>query len=70
MAEAPPPDLVCPIQLPEDDRTAFVTALAAHATHFLTGDFRHFGAYFGKKYGEMLVQSPAVYVATMKRERA
>ena len=68
-AATPPPDLRCPIELPDGDREAFLAALAAGATHFLTGDVRHFDPYYGKRYGGMLVQAPATYVEAFKTER-
>lgn len=36
------------LQLPEDDLAIFAAALAARATHLLTGDKKHFSPYFGK----------------------
>jgi predicted nucleic acid-binding protein len=37
------------ISLPEKDMPIMLAAIEARATHLLTGDMRHFGAYFGKK---------------------
>jgi predicted nucleic acid-binding protein len=34
------------LSLPEDDLLIFTTAIAGRATHFLTGDKKHFGRYF------------------------
>jgi len=59
----PIPDLPCPIDLPTGDREAFLSAVGAGATHFLTGDTRHFGAYYGVSFGGVLVQTPAEYLA-------
>ncbi|MBP7865749.1 MAG: DNA-binding protein [Acidobacteria bacterium] len=33
----------CPLDLPEKDRSIFLSALRFKATHLLTGDLRHFG---------------------------
>ncbi len=40
----------CPLvlDLPEDDLSIFGAALAGRATHFITGDKKHFGKYFDK----------------------
>ncbi len=36
------------LSLPDDDSAIFAAALAARATHFITGDAQHFGRYFNK----------------------
>ena len=36
------------LSLPEDDLSIFGAALAAGATHFITGDRKHFGRYFDR----------------------
>src|SRR5579884_922928 len=56
VATPPPPDLACPIHLPEGDRTAFAVA---HATHVLRAALRHGGACYGKTYGAARIQLPA-----------
>ncbi len=58
----PPPDLACPIILPAGDREAFMAALAARATHFLTGDATHFGPYYGQSVGGVLIQTPGEFL--------
>ncbi len=60
---AAPPDLPCPIEVPAGDREAFLAAVAGGASHFLTGDARHFGRYFGKRVLGILIQTPGEYVA-------
>ncbi|MGH2376457.1 MAG: PIN domain-containing protein [bacterium] len=62
-----PPDLACPIDLPPGDREAFMAALAARATHFLTGDTTHFGHYYGQSVGGVLIQTPGVFLLRRKR---
>jgi len=47
--------------LPEKDRPILQAALHARATHLLTGDRQHFGKYFGRRVGGMLVLPPAAY---------
>ena len=44
-----PADTPCPLSLPEKDRPVWLAAVAAGATHLLTGDIRHFGPHFGRK---------------------
>jgi predicted nucleic acid-binding protein len=47
------------IELPDDDRLIFGAALAARATHLLTGDKKHFGPYFEdpKRTGGVEIQT-------------
>jgi hypothetical protein len=47
--------------LPEKDRPIFLAAVGAQATHFLTGDKRHFGAYRGQAIAGVIVLTPADY---------
>ena len=49
------------ITLPEKDRPILQAAIQAGASHLLTGDKRHFGKYFGRRYGGVLVMAPADY---------
>jgi len=39
-------------------------AIAARATHLLTGDAQHFGAYYGKTIKGVRILSPADYFLT------
>lgn len=57
----PPFDTPCPVPLPEKDRPLLVAALRAGVTHFVTGDRRHFGRYFGARVGGVLVCTPRQY---------
>lgn len=50
------------ISLPEKDVPIVLAAIEARATHLLTGDVRHFGPYFGKKIGGVLVTLPGEYL--------
>lgn len=43
----PDPKLSCPITLPPKDKPVFMAAATARADFFLTGDFKHFSAYYG-----------------------
>ncbi|MGZ4836594.1 MAG: PIN domain-containing protein [Terriglobales bacterium] len=49
------------VSLPEKDRPILQAALHASATHLLTGDKQHFGQYFGRSLGGVLVLPPAEY---------
>jgi predicted nucleic acid-binding protein len=62
VVDEPPSGVRCPIALPDDDRAVFLAALAAGATHFLTGDARHYGAHFDAQVAGMRIQTPAAYL--------
>ena len=55
------------IILPEKDAPILLAAMEAQATHLVTGDVRHFGAYFGKTVQGVLVVTPAEYL--QRREK-
>ena len=48
--------------LPEDDRPVLRAAMAAGATHLLSGDRRAFGAWYAKRLAGVLVLRPADYL--------
>jgi predicted nucleic acid-binding protein len=50
------------ISLPEKDTPILLAAIEAQATHLITGDIRHFGAYFGKSPQGVLILTPAEYL--------
>jgi predicted nucleic acid-binding protein len=50
------------IALPEKDAPILLAAIEAQATHLITGDLRHFGAYFGKSLEGVLILTPAEYL--------
>ena len=56
-----PADL-CPLDLPAKDRPVVAAALAAQATHLVTGDVRHFEAYYGRRVAGMVIVKPADYL--------
>ncbi|SRR5258707_4173196 len=60
--DAQPEQLPQGILLPEKDAPILLAAIAAMATHLVTGDVRHFGAYFGKKISGILIVSPGDYL--------
>jgi uncharacterized protein len=50
------------LTLPDKDVPILLAAVAARATHLITGDVRHFGRYFGKSIEGMLVSRPRDYL--------
>jgi predicted nucleic acid-binding protein len=54
-----PPDVV----LPEKDRPILAGAVAAGATHLITGDRKHFGALYGRSVAGVMVVPPSQYLA-------
>jgi hypothetical protein len=43
------------VSLPGKDVPILLAAIEARATHLLSADLRHFGSYFGKRVGGILV---------------
>jgi uncharacterized protein len=66
--EAGPVPLPRGISLPEKDAPILLAAIAAQATHLLTGDVRHFGPYFGKKIGGIAIMLPGEYLREQGRK--
>jgi predicted nucleic acid-binding protein len=54
-----PPD----VNLPEKDLPILIGAIAAGATHLVTGDRRHFGALYGRTIMGVTVVPPPEYLA-------
>ncbi len=50
------------VPLPENDRVLLATAVFVGATHFLTGDRRHFGKLYGQTVNGVQVLPPAAYL--------
>jgi uncharacterized protein len=61
------PELRSSVELPEKDWPIVAGALAARATHLITGDLQHFGCYFGRDILGVLVMPPAVYLRSRER---
>lgn len=51
------------VDLPAKDRPILVSAIQAGASHLLTGDREHFGRYFGRRLGGVLILPPSDYLA-------
>jgi predicted nucleic acid-binding protein len=56
------------ISLPEKDMPVLLAAIEARARYLLTGDVRHFGAYFGRRVSGVTIVSPAQYFAIRQAE--
>ena len=52
----------CPVDLPDKDRPVFSAAAAAGATHLITGDGTHFGAYYGSTVAGLTILRPSDYL--------
>jgi predicted nucleic acid-binding protein len=57
------------ISLPEKDVPILLAAIAARATHLLTGDVRDFGPYFGKKIEGVMIVLPGEYLSMRSHDR-
>jgi hypothetical protein len=57
------------ISLPGKDAPILRAAIAADATHLLTGDVRHFGSHFGKKTEGTTIVPPGNYLKLRAHER-
>jgi predicted nucleic acid-binding protein len=62
---AQPAPRATPIDLPAKDQPIWLAALAAEATHLLTGDLKHFGPHMNKPEttGGVVIQTVADYLA-------
>ena len=49
--------------LPDKDRPILLAAIAANATHLLTGDFTDFGRYYGWSVEGVLIVPPSEYLS-------
>ncbi|MGH9320676.1 MAG: PIN domain-containing protein [Vicinamibacteria bacterium] len=66
--DAPSYDLPKELSLRGKDVPIVAAAMAAGATHLITGDRRDFGRYYGKRLGEVLVLPPRDYLARPERK--
>lgn len=60
------PAELCPIDVAAKDRPVVSAAVAARATHLITGDTRHFGPHYGSKVAGMAVARPADYLGSLE----
>lgn len=54
------------IDLPQKDRPILLAAIESKADYLITGDFTHFGKYYGKTVEGVLILTPSEY---LQRER-
>ena len=66
-AEASNRSLPHGVSLPEKDAPILLAAIEARADYLLTGDFRHFGPYFGRKIEGVTVMLPGQYIKLRNR---
>ncbi len=50
------------VKLPDKDHPILKAAVAAEATHLITGDVKDFGRYFGTRIAGVLVVTPADFI--------
>ena len=61
MPHPSPRPLPVDIHLPPKDQPILLAAIAARATHLLTGDIQDFGPYYGRTVEGVLIVPPAAY---------
>ncbi len=66
--DAPSQDLPEELSLRSKDVPIVAAAIAARATHLITGDRRDFGPLYGKRLGKMRVLPPRDYLARPERK--
>ena len=57
------------LDLAEKDQPILKAALAAGATHLVTGDVKDFGRFFGKRLLGILILTPAELIAQLSQRR-
>jgi len=62
-----PPELRGKVTLPEKDWPIVAGAIAADATHLITGDLKDFGPYFGREILGILVLPPRGFLELLSR---
>ena len=63
------PDRALPrgVTLPAKDQPILLAAIAANATHLLTGDFTDFGPYYGRAIEGVLILPPSEYLRARRK---
>jgi uncharacterized protein len=70
VAEAPPNlELPAGTELPADDRPILLAAMAAQASHLLSGDRRAFGMLYGHSRGGVTILRPGEYLTSRGPKR-
>lgn len=59
---------MCPVPLPEKDQPILMAAIAAGATHLITGDLRDFGPFMNQpeRTGSVIIQTLAAFFESLK----
>lgn len=70
LPEAPDRPLPEGIELPEKDRPILQAAIAAAATHLVTGDISHFGRHMGHAVAGLRILTPSDYLRRRDRDGA
>lgn len=52
------------VRLPDNDIPILKAAIAAGATHLITGDVKDFGRYLGKRIAGVLITTPADFISS------
>ena len=60
-------DLPDGVELPAKDVPILLAAIAAKASHLITGDRKDFGPYFGHKLAGVSIMTPRAYLITRER---
>jgi predicted nucleic acid-binding protein len=68
VAEATETQLPGSIRLAKKDRPILQAAIAAGATHLITGDLRDFGALLGRKVAGVRVETPAEFLRQQSKK--
>ncbi len=63
IVETMPPQLLPKeVAVHDKDKPILLAAISAKATHLLTGDFKHFGKYYGMTITGIIILPPAEYL--------
>ncbi len=61
-------DLPSGVHLPDKDAPILLAAIESKSNYLLTGDFQHFGPYFGKRVEGVTVIRPSQYLKTRDQD--
>jgi len=64
-----PEGLSCRVKLPPGDQRVLLGAVAAGASHLVTGDVKHFGPYYGTKVHGVCIVLPSMYLQPSRKQR-
>lgn len=54
------------LKLADKDRPILLAAIESRSTHLLTGDFKHFGPYYGRTIKGVLILPPSDFLRRLK----